>query len=296
MKTAVIDIGSNSVRCAVFGEGVCVLRDLITSRLGEGIADGTLKSEAVARTIEAITELKNEALVNGAGTIYAFATEAVRRAANGDYFMSRVLDETGLKVFLADKETEAGMALYGALGSGDGCVIDLGGASTELVIRRGGEVIYSRSIPVGAVVLKDACGRDENKLAAYISHKTAEYGEVPTQKQVYAVGGTATSLAACKLRLKTYDPEKVNGTVISIAELDRLAERLKSMSPEEISGEYCTDKKRAEIIFGGALLLSAVAKKAGAETIIVSESDNLEGFFAMLNEGKIAAEGLTTER
>ena len=42
--------------------------------------------------------------------------------------------------------------------------------------------------------------------------------------------------------------------------------------------------------------LSAVAKKAGAETIIVSESDNLEGVFAMLNEGKIAAEGLTTER
>ncbi|MBP5193232.1 MAG: hypothetical protein J6126_00715 [Clostridia bacterium] len=296
MKTAVVDIGSNSVRCAIFDSRGCVWRDLVTSRLGEGIADGLLKSQAVCRTLDAISKLKREVIERGAEIIYAFATEAVRRAANGDYFISRALSETGLKVFLADKETEAEMALFGALKGGDGCVIDLGGASTELAVRSGGEVIYSRSIPVGAVVLKDACGRDENKLAPYIAQKTAEYGEVPLQREVYAVGGTATSLAAIKLGLKEYDSEKVNGTVLSSDELDKLKEKLKNASPEEISDEYCTDKKRAEIIFGGALLLAAVAKKTGAEKIIVSESDNLEGFFSMLSDGKIAAEGLVIEK
>ncbi len=295
MKIGVIDVGSNSVRLAVFeGERLCK-KLLITCRLGEAMQDGNLNDNAIKRTAEAVFSLKSKAAELGAEVVYAFATEAVRKAENKHVFIKEVKALSGIEVSVVDGKTEALLALNGALNGRDGTVIDLGGASTEVAVMQEGKVSYCVSASVGAVVLKDHCGRDKNKLAAFIAQETKIYGKIPAVLPVVAVGGTATSLASCFLKLKTYDPEKTDGTVLSRRALDGLINEFQSKEPELIASEYAVDRRRSEIILGGAMLLMSVLNVAGMRELTVSESDNLEGFYKMLCSGEISAEPCMTE-
>jgi len=286
-KTCVIDIGSNSVRCAFFENDKLLFKKLITSRLGEGMNDGELHPHAIERTVDAVFEFFTLSESEGAKTVLAFATEAVRRAKNKGVFLSRVKEKTGLTVTVVEGEMEGELALCGSLGETDGCVIDLGGASTEVAIRQNGKAIYCRSVGVGAVTLKNECGRDKDKLTAYIAQKCREYGEIPQQNTVVAVGGTATSIALCKLGTKVYNPKDIDGTVLTREDLNVLANSFSGKTAEQINQAYGVDIKRAEIIFGGALLLREVLALVGCERLTVSESDNLEGFFTLYKKGVI---------
>ena len=288
-KTAIIDIGSNSVRLGVFSGGIAEYKTLITSRLGEGARGGYLAEASVNRTVSAVSALKERAFFMGASEIYAFATEAVRHAENGADFTRGVLSETGIKVYVASGEEEARFAVFGALGRDDGAVIDLGGASTEVAVQRGENIIYWHSLPLGAVTLRDACGVGRSALTAYITQKTAEYGSMPHAEKILAVGGTATSVAACVIGLEKYDSAKVHGARVTAEDIANLADRLENLSPQEIASTYPVDVRRAEIIFGGALLLKGVLGAMGAKEYFAGESDNLEGFIKFTASG--AAEG-----
>ena len=102
------------------------------------------------------------------------------------------------------------------------------------------------------------------------------------------MGGTATSLAACRLGLSFYDASLVHGSTLSIADLDSLADSFSQMTAEQISACYPVDGRRAEIILGGALLLKGALTAAGGSSLTVSESDNLEGFYTLLMRGDIS--------
>ena len=156
--------------------------------------------------------------------------------------------------------------------------IFLDGASAEIAIRKSGETIYKKSVDVGIVRLKDACGTDKEKLTAFSKEKIKAYGALPDYGKTYAIGGTATTLAAYKLSLSKYDPEKVTGTTISQKEMSETAEYLLSLPIEKISRLSGIPKGRADVIGGGALFFSVLMKDLGIEEITISDRDNLEGY------------------
>ena len=83
-RTAVIDIGSNSVRLMLWADGKVLYKTLKTTRLGEGTAfSPCLKEDAIERTASAVAEFCMQARKDGAKNIFAYATEAVRSAENG---------------------------------------------------------------------------------------------------------------------------------------------------------------------------------------------------------------------
>ncbi len=224
----------------------------------------------------------------GADRAYAFATAAVRRPGGGE-FVRLMSQKFGLCVTVLTGEEEAAAALYGALGEGDGLVIDLGGASTEVAVRLSERTVYSHSLNVGAVVLKDKFGTDKSALAAYIAQKTQEYGNIPPASRRFAVGGTACSLAACALGLTEYSSVLVHGSRLTAAAVLSIAEETAAMPPEQVAARYPVDARRAEILSVGARLMHGVMQKAGADSVVVSESDNLEGFALMLGSGVVSA-------
>ncbi|MBO4323420.1 MAG: hypothetical protein J5836_02040, partial [Clostridia bacterium] len=137
----VLDVGSNSVRALVYSDGKIIYTGLITSRLGEGIADsGKLSAEAMMRNRNAILTLRDKCLSFGADEPFVFATEAVRSADNGEEFVA-LLKADGVDVEVISGEEEGELSLLGALGGKDGGVIDIGGASTEIVIAKGGKIV-----------------------------------------------------------------------------------------------------------------------------------------------------------
>ena len=278
-KFAVIDVGSNSVRLMLVADGKVLYKTLETTRLGEGLAHSkTLKQEAISRSAKAVASFYFQAIDEGAERVYSFATAAVRTAENGRDFLSTVKALCPLDVEIVSGEEEGELGILGALGVGDGGVIDLGGASAEIAIRKSGETIYKKSVDVGIVRLKDACGTDKEKLTAFSKEKIKAYGALPDYGKTYAIGGTATTLAAYKLSLSKYDPEKVTGTVISQKEMSETAEYLLSLPIEKISQLSGIPKGRADVIGGGALFFSVLMKDLGIEEITISDRDNLEGY------------------
>ena len=95
---------------------------------------------------------------------------------------------------------------------------------------------------------------------------------------MYAIGGTATTLAALVLGLEKYDSQIVTGTAISLEQMQEWSDKLLSMSVEEIEKFPCMPKGRADVLAGGAVLLSVLMKTHGFNKVIVSDRDNLEGY------------------
>lgn len=278
MKYSVIDIGSNSVRLLLWADGCSLDKKIYTTRLGEGIAfSPVLREDAMQRTAEAIGMCLQEAKRFGADRVYAFATAAVRSAENGKQFVQTVFGRFGIQIDVLSGEKEAELGMLGALEGRDGGIVDVGGASTEITVGVGGEIIYAVSADVGAVKLKDACGEDRAALQKYIDGALSVYGNVP-ECRLYAIGGTATSLCALEYEVEPYDPALIDGRILTAEAVLRWAGRLLSMPQAERLALKGMDKPRADILGGGALLLGSVLRHIGQEEITVSEKDNLEGF------------------
>ena len=278
-KYAVIDIGSNSVRLMIVADGKVLYKTLETTRLGEGLAScPRLKAEAIERSANAVANFYRRAINEGAETVLAFATAAARTAENGDKFVERVKTLCGLTVEIIAGETEAEIGILGALGFNDGTLIDIGGASTEIVVQKNKRTVYKKSVDIGVVRLKDGCGRDKEKLLSTMRTAEKEYGDIVLQGQAYAIGGTATTVAAQILGLTEYKSDKITGAEIRLKQVQVLADKLLKMPIEEIADLPCMPKGRADVIAGGALWLARIMERFSIQTLIVSDRDNLEGY------------------
>ncbi len=274
-SVAVIDIGSNSVRLMAV-KGDKKLKFLITTRLAEGKEGETLSNISIERTVNAVTVLFDKAIKLGCEKIYAFATAAVRNSENGNVFTALVKEKTGLTVDVVSGDREAELALLGALPNGDGGVIDIGGASTEVAVSVNGEKVYGKSYQVGAVSLKNACGINEDKIDNYLSNTFASQDGFDCK--FFGVGGTITTLCAIDLGLTEYNPEKLNGHYLSIDRVDGLKRLLCSLAPEEIKEKFPIASRRADVIGGGACILFKVMSVYKIKGVYGSDSDNLEGY------------------
>lgn len=277
MKYAVIDIGSNSVRLMLWADGT-LYKKLFTTRLAAGMQDGFLAEDAMERTADAVCACYVEGVREaGAPQVFLFATAAVRSARNAEVFCGRVFSRCGARIDVVSGETEALLGALGSMGYGDGSVIDIGGASTEVFSRRGGRCVFSVSLPLGAVRLKDCCGQDAAKMIEAIAAATSPLAVGEAARPVYAVGGTACTLA-CLMRGAAYRKALVHGVGIPRAWLEQEAALLLSLSTEERKRLAGMEEKRADVIAGGAMLLLHVMDRLGLEEVTFSDEDNMEGY------------------
>ena len=172
---AYIDVGSNSVRLLLNGK-----KYLTNTQLAEKLVPGgNILPEAAARTSEAIKSFRRFALDNGADEVFVFATEAVRSANNGKDFAA-LLSADGITLDVLSPQTEAKIGFDGAY-CGRGvfqAVLDVGGASSELAVGNEKGLVYSHSLPLGAVRIKDY-SLDRREAEKLIDARVPEYGEVP---------------------------------------------------------------------------------------------------------------------
>ncbi len=281
MKFGVIDIGSNSVRLMINKNEKTLYKLVNTTRLAEGmVADKLLKAQSVDRTVSAVYFFVEKAKEERVDELYIFATAAVRSAVNSNDFVNAVKDATGYDVDVISGEMEALIGRLGALSDNDGGIIDVGGASAEVTAVVNGEQVYSKSLDLGAVKIKDICAQDKDLARELINSTITEYGKIP-KTTYYGIGGTATSIASMLLELEPYNPEKVDGFSVNIEELEKLVDKLYSLSVEERKQLKGLQPERAEVIAGGALLLLNIMYKIGINSLLVSESDNLEGYLKL---------------
>ena len=265
---AAIDIGSNSVRLAKQDGTV----QSVITKLADGIEKtGKLSEQGVAATLAALADFAKQ---SEGCRVTAFATEAVRRAADGEQFCKRVKAETGLDIIVLSPEQEADLALIGSTKpDGPVTVCDLGGGSMELISSADGKTVeYSKSLQLGVVVLKNKYNGDYKKATEDMPKLLIEYGKIKPYPLVLS-GGSACAIAAGMLNLSVYDKKKIDGAHFTARQLDDAMPILQSPKLATLR-PVCA--RRADTIPYGAIILRALIGYVGVTDFFVSDSGNLD--------------------
>ncbi len=278
MRYGIIDIGSNSVRLLVSDEMTRVFKKINTTGLGRGLAlTGCLQEENMKVTADAIEDFFAQAKDEGCGEIYAFATEAVRSAKNRQAFVD-MLEKRGISIDIVASQNEAKLGFYGAYTKGKVCVMDIGGASTELAVGDEKGICFAKSMPIGLVRIFDNCQEDYKKIDAYIEDIIKGYGKLPEYDEILSIGGTASSFVAIAENMKVYNPDIVDNYKLKKSVVDKLTDKIHNMSMEDRLNINGLEPKRRGVIVGGGRLLSKLMDYLGKDYVIVRESDNQEGY------------------
>lgn len=291
---AVIDIGTNSTRMLIFrndeGKLVRVNKSVRYTRMGQGINQtGKLHPDAEKRNLEALEEFKNIAADYEVEDFYLFGTSAMRDAENTAAYLVTVKEKLGFEIEVISGEAEAELGFIGVSQCFDEklLIFDIGGGSTEFIYGEDNEIKKMMSINLGCVrcteefIFSDPPSFQElermnEKIYAEFEQRTK--GFLPTKPyKLVGIGGTATSLATIKQKLKTYCSEMVHESTITKMELANIIDDLAGKTIKERQNMVGLEAKRADIILAGAFLLLNIFKITGETVFTVCDYDNLEG-------------------
>lgn len=157
---AVIDLGSNSfhllVTRLVAGRFQPIQRIRRKVRLANGLdASGQLTDEAIERGLSCLKLFSDRIKTITPQNIRIVATATLRLAENRAHFLLKAEEVLGFPVNLISGEEEARYIYLGATttsaSSPERLVIDIGGASTEIIVGNNQNIEYLTSLPLGCV-------------------------------------------------------------------------------------------------------------------------------------------------
>jgi exopolyphosphatase / guanosine-5'-triphosphate,3'-diphosphate pyrophosphatase len=302
---AALDLGTNNCRLLIAcptGDGFRVVDSFSRIiRLGEGIsATGCISEAAIERAIAALSICRDKIHFRRAKRLRLIATEACRAASNADGFRDRVAAETGIRLEVIDRETEAALAVIGCSPlldpQGRGAILfDIGGGSTELVqIERNPNqqgaaprIKAWMSIPLGVVTLAEHFGgRDVTphsyalmvqEVAQHVAPFASEHGGDLRNMHLLGTSGTVTTLAGVHLNLARYDRRRVDGIWMSNADITATIARLLGMSYQERANNNCISVERADLVLAGCAILDAIRNAFPLPRLRVADRGLREG-------------------
>jgi exopolyphosphatase/guanosine-5'-triphosphate,3'-diphosphate pyrophosphatase len=286
---AVIDCGTNSIKFNISerrpdGTWRAIVDRGEVTRLGEGIREtGAIAPAAVERTVEAIAGMVEEAKRHAASALVAVGTMGMRTATNSGEFIARVRERCGVAIEVISGQEEGRLA-YLAVKSGLGLaagrlvIFDTGGGSTQFTFGHGTVVDEQFSLNIGAVRLTEEHGLGGVLTAAQIEAALAAIaGEFsclddrPSPEALVGMGGAITNMTAVMHGLAVYDPDVVQGSVLSRAEVERQIELYRSRDVEARRQIVGLQPKRADVILAGACVVRTVMDKLGRDALSVSD-------------------------
>ncbi len=288
---AAIDCGTNTLKLLIGDLPEVAVRETRMVRLGQDIdRTGRLADEALGRAFAALDEYAALISAHDVGRIRFCATSATRDAANGDVFAEGVRARLGITPEVISGDEEAALAFDGAVRHlrrppvAPVLVIDIGGGSTELILGASAPE-STHSMDIGSVRLHERHLHSDPptaaEVAACIADIDAHLDACPVDPSraatVVGVAGTVTTVAAGVLDLPAYDREAIDQAELSVAEVGAMAARLVAMSLAERRTLPYLHPGRVDVIDAGALILSRVLLRAAVPTLVVSESDILDG-------------------
>jgi exopolyphosphatase/guanosine-5'-triphosphate,3'-diphosphate pyrophosphatase len=302
---AALDLGTNNCRLLIAspaGDGFRVVDSFSRIiRLGEGIsATGSISEAAIDRAIAALSICSDKIRYRKAKRLRLIATEACRAADNAESFRARVASETGIRLEVIDRETEATLAVIGCSplldARGRGAILfDIGGGSTELVrIERDPaepnaepRIRAWMSIPLGVVTLAEHFGgRDVTKnsyarmvaeIAQYIAPFAAEHGHDLRDMHLLGTSGTVTTLAGIQLKLVRYDRRRIDGVWMNDSDISATIAKLLGMTYQERASNNCISVERADLVLAGCAILDAIRNAFPLPRLRVADRGLREG-------------------
>lgn len=274
---AVIDIGTSSIRMAIaeiHDAGAVKTLETLQQAVSLGkdtFTEGQIRKatiEECVRVLKSYRRVLTEYQITRADQIRVVATSAVREASNRLAFIDRIFIGTGLQVEPLDESEVSRVSYLGiqpflasepALQVARTLVVEVGGGSTELLLMRNGNVLYSHTYRLGSLRLRET-------LEAYQAPAVKVRDIMETQiertvKQIrqhidgdgsiemIALGGDMR-FAAAQL-LPDWRPDSL--ARIPVVLLEELTNRILTMSEDRIVRKYHLSYPDADTV-GPALL------------------------------------------
>ncbi|MFO1049098.1 MAG: Ppx/GppA phosphatase family protein [Geminicoccaceae bacterium] len=307
---AALDLGTNNCRLLVAEpseEGFRVVDSFSRIvRLGEGLAaTGRLGEAAIQRTLAALKVCRRIMDRHRVVRVRCVATEACRRASNGQDFVRLARRVAGIDLEILGHEEEARLAMLGCLPLIDPeaerlLMLDIGGGSTEImwIDRRdlppGGEPGHTLSMPLGVVTLSETFGGKEGEtyqdMVAHAAEQLAAAGRLPGSLhghdrpglQMLGTSGTVTTLAAVHLGLRRYDRRKVDGMSLPFSVIHSVSRMLRELDEAGRAAHPCIGRDRADLVVAGCAILEAVHRCWPVERLRVADRGLREGILNAL--------------
>lgn len=283
-RVAGIDIGTNTVLMLVAeyqNEKLVKLKEnFALARLGEDLdKTGVIKRESIDRTKIILAENLEICKSLGVDKIIAVGTSALRDAKNSENVIDELNGILGTTITVISGLEEAKLSFLGTVNSDKtSLVIDIGGGSTELIIGKSNNIIERISLQMGAVRMSERFFnrshppnyediiKAENCLIQLLNEQKVNN----SFEKVYAVAGTATTLATTVLGLADYEVEKICGYILLNQDISRVYDLYLSSSVDTIINKLLVHPGRADLILAGSLILKNIAKYYSITEVVVS--------------------------
>ncbi len=282
---SVFDVGSNNLNYALCEAGNPVPIHTAQIQTGLGRKFRELPNGRVKVPAANITDFKQKVSAfmlydrNIASHKQVIATGINRRGDFSEdlaqWFNSRWNAE--FKVLSGQEEIElVALAAKGLISEGQRAVIvDIGGFSTEFVLRGSANKTNGMSLPLGLLTLSRA-EKDGFSAESLINEKL---DSVPDMKPdaLICVGLSAVFLAKIIKQIAKYQPDKIHGTKIRRHELEQFQKVAASGNADELM-LYSVEKKSLSFLSLSVLFYTLLLDKFGASEFIVYQYGISSGY------------------
>ncbi|MEG0471953.1 MAG: Ppx/GppA family phosphatase [Solibacillus sp.] len=265
LKTAIIDIGSNTIRLVLYSydknEGLREFGNIKkVARLRTYILpSGEMSEEGIWLLADILNLFKLILDDYRIADVKAAATAAIRQAMNNTEIIARMKEETGLSIDILSEEEEAYygfVAVANSMNTPSAVTIDIGGGSTEITVFKNKELQKSISFPFGTVSLmqKFVSGTiinadEREQLRSFVTNQFSSIDWIKDANlPVIAIGGSARNVAQIHQQQVEYPLSGVHHYEMKRNHLVDLRDHLTVLSFEELKQLDGLSSDRADSI------------------------------------------------
>jgi exopolyphosphatase/guanosine-5'-triphosphate,3'-diphosphate pyrophosphatase len=285
--TAIVDIGSNSVRLVAY-EGLTraptpLFNEKALCGLGKGVATtGSLAEGGMAQALASLRRFRKLCEFMQISDVRPVATAAARDAANGAQFLKEASEAIGRPIELISGLREAHLSALGVISTihqADGVVGDLGGGSLELIDVKNGATGEGVSLKLGSLALMDAAGCSVKNAQRIAKLELAEAAPLDflRGRTFYAVGGTWRSLAKLHMRQRNYPLEVMHGYIIPARDAADFASLVERVDTEALVSVGAISSQRRPALAYGAVVLEEIIRRGKPGKVVISIGGLREG-------------------
>ncbi len=291
-RTAIIDIGSNSARMAIYEKtsrfGFHLINEVKSRvRVGEGAYEkgGVLQQIPMERTYKTLEEFNSIVKNLKCKKTLCVATSALRDAPNAKELTSKVKQNLKLDIKIIDGKKEAyygGVAALNLLFEMEEFIsIDIGGGSTELALVKNGKIQDTISLNIGTVRIKELFFDSKKPfelLKAYLQDAISVLPKHFRSSKVCGIGGTLRALSSAIMESQNYPLQTVHGFEYEFCEYEEYIKNIALANVRDLSN-YPFKKDRYDTIREGCAIFYTLAKHLGAKDVVSSGAGVREGVY-----------------
>ena len=302
MITAILDFGTNTFNLLIAERKDRGFQILHTSKqpvkLGRGgIEANRITPDAFERGFVAIQNHMEIIEQFKADEIRAFATSAIRNAANGEKFTEEVYRKFGIRVRVIPGDREAELIYKGvrravSFNESNVMILDIGGGSNEFIICNSQGSLWKHSFEMGMArvmelfSLSDPITSEEIRaLESYFMEKLRPLLEVVNQYKPHTLIGASGSFDTfhALIRHSTgMEDDHLHGREISLDDYHKIHQALLQSTAEQRRAMPGMEPVRVEMIVAATIFVSFVIRNCHISHLHHSEFALKEGVISEL--------------